>query len=141
MARALDVRDLAPKLRHAKIFETLDALRPGDAFVLVNDHDPRPLFYQLQAERSGAFGWTYLEQDPDVWRVEIGRSPDVTGVYDRDEPRVSANPFSATSASSIEASRPCSIPTASKSRATAATARSSSTESASGKTMPFSFSM
>lgn len=69
----LDVRTMAPARRHAIIFETFEALAPGRAFVLVNDHDPKPLYYQFQAEQAGKFTWTYLEQGPEVWRVRIGR--------------------------------------------------------------------
>ena len=69
----LDVRDVAPRDRHTLIFETFDALEAGDAFVLVNDHDPRPLYYQFAAEQPGRFTWYYLERGPD-WRVRIGRS-------------------------------------------------------------------
>ncbi len=72
-APVLDVRAMAPRIRHPKIFEAFDALRPGEAFVLVNDHDPKPLFYQFQAERAGGFRWTYTDQGPEVWRVEIGK--------------------------------------------------------------------
>ena len=70
----LDVRTLVPARRHAVIFKTFVALAPGRAFVLVNDHDPKPLFYQFQAEQAGKFTWTYLEQGPEVWRVRIGRA-------------------------------------------------------------------
>ncbi len=73
-AGVLDVREMAPKLRHPKIFETFDALEPGASFVLVNDHDPKPLLYQFTFERAGAFRWRYLEDGPDVWRVEIGKA-------------------------------------------------------------------
>ena len=48
-------------------------LAPGASFVLVNDHDPKPLYYQLEAEHPKQFSWTYLEQGPAVWRVEIGK--------------------------------------------------------------------
>ncbi len=72
--RALDVRDVIPRERHTLIFDTFEALKPGQAFVLVNDHDPRPLYYQFQAEHTGEFSWNYLEQGPEVWRVRIGRS-------------------------------------------------------------------
>ncbi|TIV25082.1 MAG: DUF2249 domain-containing protein, partial [Mesorhizobium sp.] len=48
-------------------------LAPGRKFVLVNDHDPKPLYYQLEAEHPQQFSWTYLERGPEVWRVEIGR--------------------------------------------------------------------
>jgi uncharacterized protein (DUF2249 family) len=69
----LDVRTMAPARRHAVIFATHEALGAGQAFVLVNDHDPKPLYYQFQAEQPGKFTWTYLEQGPEVWRVRIGR--------------------------------------------------------------------
>jgi uncharacterized protein (DUF2249 family) len=72
-ARVLDVRDVVPRERHRLIFETFAALAPGEAFVLTNDHDPRPLYYQFQAEHTGTFSWDYLEQGPEVWRVRIGR--------------------------------------------------------------------
>lgn len=69
----LDVRALAPAQRHARIFETFAGLAAGDAFELVNDHDPKPLYYQFAAEHAGEFSWDYLEQGPEVWRVRIGR--------------------------------------------------------------------
>ncbi|HWL46251.1 MAG TPA: DUF2249 domain-containing protein [Sphingomonadaceae bacterium] len=70
---AVDVRSLIPAQRHAKIFQLVDELAPGGAFVLVNDHDPKPLYYQLEAEHPGQFSWSYLERGPTVWRVEIGK--------------------------------------------------------------------
>jgi len=73
-AKILDVRALVPAARHQKIFETYDQLGVGESFVLVNDHDPKPLYYQFDYEHKGAFSWRYLEQGPEVWRVEIGRT-------------------------------------------------------------------
>ena len=69
--KSLDVRTLIPRERHPLIFSTFDKLGAGESFELVNDHDPKPLYYQLQAERPGALGWNYLEQGPEVWRVHI----------------------------------------------------------------------
>ncbi len=69
----LDVREIPSRDRHPRIFETFEALRPGEAFELVNDHDPKPLRYQFEAEHAGRFTWDYLDQGPDVWRVRIGR--------------------------------------------------------------------
>ena len=71
--RQLDVRVIPPREKHPTIFATFDALAPGEHFVLVNDHDPLPLRYQLQYERAGAFVWEYLESGPVVWRVAIGK--------------------------------------------------------------------
>lgn len=69
----VDVRQLIPMKRHEKIFQLVDALVPGTSFVLVNDHDPKPLYYQLDAEYPKQFSWNYVERGPTVWRVEIGR--------------------------------------------------------------------
>jgi len=69
----IDVRTVPPRERHPRIFALANALEIGDAFVIVNDHDPMPLHYQLQAEYPGQFSWTYLESGPEVWRVELGR--------------------------------------------------------------------
>jgi uncharacterized protein (DUF2249 family) len=69
----VDVRTLVPAQRHAKIFELVNGLAPGASFVLVNDHDPKPLYYQLEAEYPQQFSWTYVESGPQVWQVEIGK--------------------------------------------------------------------
>lgn len=70
----LDVRLLPPREKHPTIFATFDALEPGGAFVIHNDHDPVPLKYQFMAERPDAFTWEYQEEGPETWRVRIGRS-------------------------------------------------------------------
>ena len=69
----LDVRSEPPARRHELIFDSYHALPPGAGFVLVNDHDPKPLWYQFEAEHAGAYSWDYLEQGSEVWRVRIGR--------------------------------------------------------------------
>jgi uncharacterized protein (DUF2249 family) len=72
-AKDLEVRHLAPSQRHIVILETCNQLPVGDAIVLINDHDPKPLYYQFEAEFPGQFGWTYLQSGPEVWRVQIAR--------------------------------------------------------------------
>jgi uncharacterized protein (DUF2249 family) len=69
----LDVRVIAPRDKHPTIFRTFDELASGEAMVIVNDHDPRPLKYQFSAERPDIFDWTYLIEGPEVWRVRIDR--------------------------------------------------------------------
>lgn len=70
----LDIRPIPPAQRHSLIFDKFEALQPGEGFILVNDHNPKPLFYQFQAERTGQFTWDYLEEGPEAWRVRIGRA-------------------------------------------------------------------
>jgi len=69
----LDVRSYPPAQRHALIFDVLGKLQPGKGFTLINDHDPKPLYYQIEAEHPGAFSWDYVERGPAVWRVQVGR--------------------------------------------------------------------
>jgi uncharacterized protein (DUF2249 family) len=69
----LDVRSLPHGQRHEIIFARLDALAPGEALVIVNDHDPKPLRYQTSALWPDRFEWSYREAGPQVWRVAITR--------------------------------------------------------------------
>lgn len=71
---SLDVRTVPPPQRHPLIFNTFNALAPGRSFELVNDHDPKPLYYQFAAEHPNEFAWDYMEQGPQVWRVRIGKT-------------------------------------------------------------------
>lgn len=69
----LDVRVIPPRDKHPTIFRTFDSLASGQSMVIVNDHDPRPLRYQLLAERPESFEWTYQAEGPEEWRVRIDR--------------------------------------------------------------------
>lgn len=71
--KIIDVREEIPRVRHELIFDSFAKLDPDTAFILVNDHDPKPLYYQLAAENTGEFTWDYLEEGPEVWRVRIGK--------------------------------------------------------------------
>ena len=65
---------IPPRTRHPKILETFHALQPGSSFILENDHDPKPLYYQFEAELAGQFSWEYLENGPETWQVRIGKA-------------------------------------------------------------------
>ena len=67
------VRTVPPPQRHPLIFGTFDALEPGQAFEIVNDHDPMPLYFQFEKTRGGQFAWRYLEAGPAQWHVRIAR--------------------------------------------------------------------
>lgn len=67
----VDVRTIPPYQRHPLIFTTFNDLASGQSMQLVNDHDPKPLYYQFAAELAGQFEWAYIEQGPQVWKVEI----------------------------------------------------------------------
>jgi len=63
--------NFAPKDKHRIIFETFEALEPGTTMELINDHNPKPLYYEFKIERTGTFEWAYIEEGPEVWRVAI----------------------------------------------------------------------
>ena len=67
----LDVRTMEPRVRHETIFGRLDELATGETLRLVNDHDPAPLRYQLDATRPGHFQWEYVEQGQVEWAIDI----------------------------------------------------------------------
>ena len=69
----LDIRPIPPAKRHPLIFDLFNKLAADESFILVNDHNPKPLYYQFQAELTGQFSWEYVEEGPESWRVRIGR--------------------------------------------------------------------
>ena len=76
----LDVTKIEHKKKHPVIFEHFDVLEQGEAFIISNDHDPKPLYYQLLGERGSIFTWDYLEEGPALWRVKIGKRTTREGV-------------------------------------------------------------
>ena len=71
----LDVTKLEPRMKHPTIFKYFDALQPGEEFVIENDHDPKPLYYELIGERGNIFTWEYLEKGPEWFIVKICKNP------------------------------------------------------------------
>ncbi len=70
----LDVTLLEPRQKHPTIFVRFDELGEGESLTLHNDHDPKPLYYQLLGERGNIFNWEYLEQGPQWWKVRITKN-------------------------------------------------------------------
>lgn len=71
--QTLDVTKIEPRLKHPTIFKHFDALEPGEHFVIENDHDPKPLYYELLGERGNIFTWEYLEKGPEWFVVKIAK--------------------------------------------------------------------
>jgi len=75
----LDVRDRPPAQRHELIYEAYNELDPETGFVLVNDHDPKPLYHQFEAEAGPAFRWEYRQKESGEFRVLIGKAHETQG--------------------------------------------------------------
>lgn len=69
----IDVREISARIRHVTILSILDQLKTGEAVRIASGHDPLPLRLQIEAVHGAAFSWTYVEQGPEVWQIEIGR--------------------------------------------------------------------
>lgn len=67
----LNVTLLEPRQKHPTIFVRFDELAEGESLTIHNDHDPKPLYYQLLGERGNIFVWEYLEQGPELWKVKM----------------------------------------------------------------------
>jgi uncharacterized protein (DUF2249 family) len=67
----LDLRTIMPFERHEMIFQKWDALKPGETLKIINDHDPKPLHYQFEAEYKGQYEWAYDQQGPKDWIARI----------------------------------------------------------------------
>jgi uncharacterized protein (DUF2249 family) len=53
-------------------------LAVGDHFILLNDHDPVPLYYQFSAQWPTAFTWEHLVKGPEEFRVKITKVKTLT---------------------------------------------------------------
>ncbi|WP_132993067.1 DUF2249 domain-containing protein [Gordonia zhaorongruii] len=74
----LDVREIPKPQRHPKIFSLFDGLDVGEAIILVNDHDPRHLHDEFEADRAGGYSWDYLVREKRDYRVRIGKTTAAT---------------------------------------------------------------
>ena len=74
-----DVRPIPGRTKHAQIFQRWFDLPVGQYFVLLNDHDPVPLYYQFAAEFPEAFSWDYVQRGPEEFRVKITKLRAVAG--------------------------------------------------------------
>lgn len=74
VVKEFDVRPYPPAERHEMVFNSYDELRPGEAFIFYNDHDPKPLYYQIEAESPVPFTWEYLISGPEEWKVKVAKT-------------------------------------------------------------------
>lgn len=70
----INVPELEPRLKHSTIFQTFNNLKPGESMIIHNDHDPKPVYYQLSAQHGETFSWEYLQQGPEVWNIRVTKN-------------------------------------------------------------------
>lgn len=67
----INVPSIEPRLKHPTIFQVFDGLASGESLIIHNDHDPKPVYYQLLGERGDVFTWQYLQQGPEWWDIRV----------------------------------------------------------------------
>ena len=67
----MDLRNIPAYARHNKIFEKWNELKEGEVLRIINDHNPKPLRYQFEAEYKGLYEWEYIHEGPEDWIVNI----------------------------------------------------------------------
>jgi regulator of cell morphogenesis and NO signaling len=72
-SKLIDVTQIAPKNRHNIILGTFENLAAGESFRISNDHNPKPLFYEMREQWGEAVTWEYLINGPELWEVKIGK--------------------------------------------------------------------
>jgi uncharacterized protein (DUF2249 family) len=75
--KILDVRTIPCSTKHGLILQRWMDLPVNDHFVLINGHDPVPLYYQFDAEYPGAFRWEHLANEPENVQIKITKLRDV----------------------------------------------------------------
>jgi uncharacterized protein (DUF2249 family) len=74
----LDVLSIEPKHRFEQIMDAYHELAPGETLELVVDHDPKCMYYTLEAEHGPeTFSFEYLEEGPKVWRVQVQKEKEL----------------------------------------------------------------
>src|ERR1035437_2145333 len=69
--KVMDVRTIPCSVKHGLIIKQWLELPVGDHFILLNDHDPVPLYYQFAPQWPDACPWQHLVKGPEEFRVKI----------------------------------------------------------------------
>jgi uncharacterized protein (DUF2249 family) len=78
--KVMDVRSIPCSVKHGLIIKTWLELPVSDHFILLNDHDPVPLYYQFSAQWPGTFSWEHLVKTNHEVRVKITKIKPLAGI-------------------------------------------------------------
>ena len=70
-ASTIDLRPLPPKARHDVVFSKIQSLEIGSSITVVNDHNPKPLFYQIDALWPEGYSCSIAKVDDRTFTMEI----------------------------------------------------------------------
>ncbi|HLW39894.1 MAG TPA: iron-sulfur cluster repair di-iron protein [Brumimicrobium sp.] len=67
----INVQELEPSLRHDTIFEVFEGLSEGESLLIRNDHDPKPVYFQMMEIFGDTFLWEYDKEGPELWEISV----------------------------------------------------------------------
>lgn len=69
----IDVREIPPVSRHERIHDEFEAMGAGETLTIVNDHEPKPLYYEMAAEVASfdEEGYEARQEAPDRFVAEF----------------------------------------------------------------------
>ncbi len=70
----VSVPEIEPQFKHQTIFSVFEDLKPGESMIIHNNHDPKPVYFQLQNMHGDTFSWDYLQEGPDWWDIRVRKS-------------------------------------------------------------------
>ena len=73
-AMVLDARSIPHAIRRAAVFGALDAVAPGFALDVIEQHDPQGMLAKLQQSQPNIFDVHYIQRGPEYWRVRFSRA-------------------------------------------------------------------
>ncbi|HEX8834683.1 MAG TPA: DUF2249 domain-containing protein [Abditibacteriaceae bacterium] len=83
--RTIDVRPIPKPQRHPLIFDVIEVLAVGESVVILNDHNPIPLRGQVETLYGRQFAWCYLEEGPEIFRLQFTRREPAPAGWQRPE--------------------------------------------------------
>lgn|SRR5690606_18086508 len=69
----LNIPSIEPREKHDTIFKVFESRASGGSFIIHNDHDPKPVYYQLQAMHGDSFDWEYLQEGPQWFDIRVSK--------------------------------------------------------------------
>lgn len=83
--KIINVQELEPRLRHQTIFQTFEDLKVGESLVIHNNHDPKPVYYQMMEMYGDVFSWEYLEEGPEWWNIKVTKKEDISSLFSEED--------------------------------------------------------
>lgn len=69
--KKFDVRGMPCIDRISSIFSSFEELKPNEAFIFTNHHDPKPVYYKLKENFDEPVQWEYLKTEPEEWVIKV----------------------------------------------------------------------